>query len=49
VCRCRRSPPGLAAHRDPLSNLILEGRFGPKDVIPVSVAGGEFSFGRVVH
>ncbi|MEO3691544.1 ATP-dependent chaperone ClpB [Roseateles paludis] len=34
---------------NPLSKLILEGRFGPKDVIPVSVAGGEFSFGRVVH
>ena len=34
---------------NPLSRLILEGRFGPKDVIPVTVAGGEFSFGRVVH
>jgi ATP-dependent Clp protease ATP-binding subunit ClpB len=40
---------------NPLSKLILQGRFGPKDVIPVSVEtspGGEpgkFSFGRVVH
>ncbi|MCY4753914.1 ATP-dependent chaperone ClpB [Pelomonas aquatica] len=34
---------------NPLSRLILEGRFGPKDVIPVNVEGGEFSFGRVVH
>lgn len=38
---------------NPLSRLILEGKFGPKDVIPVSViesaGGAEFSFGRVVH
>ena len=34
---------------NPLSRLILEGRFGPKDLIPVDVDGGEFSFGRVVH
>ncbi|MET0520102.1 MAG: AAA family ATPase, partial [Burkholderiaceae bacterium] len=34
---------------NPLSKLILEGRFGPKDVIPVDLEGGEFSFGRVVH
>ena len=34
---------------NPLSKLILEGKFGPKDVIPVNVEGGEFSFGRVVH
>ncbi len=34
---------------NPLSKLILQGRFGPKDVIPVGVEGGEFSFGRVVH
>ncbi|KQV92089.1 ATP-dependent chaperone ClpB [Pelomonas sp. Root1237] len=34
---------------NPLSKLILQGRFGPKDVIPVQVEGGEFSFGRVVH
>ncbi|MBB2485507.1 ATP-dependent chaperone ClpB [Mitsuaria sp. WAJ17] len=34
---------------NPLSKLILQGRFGPKDVIPVQVQGGEFSFGRVVH
>jgi len=34
---------------NPLSKLILEGKFGPKDVIPVDVADGEFSFSRVVH
>ena len=34
---------------NPLSQLILQGRFGPKDVIPVDVTDGEFSFGRVVH
>ena len=34
---------------NPVSKLILEGRFGPKDLIPVDVAGGVFSFERVVH
>jgi len=35
---------------NPLSKLILEGKFGPKDVIPVDVnEEGEFSFSRVVH
>ena len=34
---------------NPVARLILEGRFGPKDVIPVDVVDGEFSFGRVVH
>ena len=34
---------------NPVAKLILEGRFGPKDVIPVDVEGGEFSFERVVH
>jgi ATP-dependent Clp protease ATP-binding subunit ClpB len=34
---------------NPLSKLILEGRFGPKDTIPVDVENGEFVFGRVVH
>ncbi|MCH7344058.1 ATP-dependent chaperone ClpB [Pelomonas sp. CA6] len=34
---------------NPLSKLILQGRFGPKDVIPVGVENGEFGFGRVVH
>jgi ATP-dependent Clp protease ATP-binding subunit ClpB len=29
--------------------LILEGRFGPKDIIPVDVTDGEFTFGRTVH
>jgi ATP-dependent Clp protease ATP-binding subunit ClpB len=34
---------------NPVSKLILQGRFGPKDVIPVDVDAGEFSFSRVVH
>ncbi len=34
---------------NPVAKLILEGKFGPKDVIPVDVEGGEFRFGRVVH
>jgi len=34
---------------NPVAKLILEGRFGPKDVIPVDVADGKFVFDRVVH
>jgi ATP-dependent Clp protease ATP-binding subunit ClpB len=35
---------------NPLSKLILQGKFGPKDVIPVKVDDkGEFQFERVVH
>ncbi|PXW98198.1 ATP-dependent Clp protease ATP-binding subunit ClpB [Sphaerotilus hippei] len=35
---------------NPVARLILEGRFGPKDVVPVSVdEAGQFQFGRVVH
>ena len=34
---------------NPVAKLILEGRFGAKDVIPVDVDGGEFVFSRVVH
>jgi ATP-dependent Clp protease ATP-binding subunit ClpB len=34
---------------NPVSKLILQGRFGPKDVIPIDVEDGEFSFSRVVH
>ena len=38
---------------NPLSKLLLEGKFGPKDVIPVDVdpirAPGQFTFERVVH
>ncbi len=34
---------------NPVSKLILEGRFGPKDVIPVDYRDGAFAFGRVVH
>ena len=34
---------------NPVAKLILEGRFGPKDVIPVDVEGAGFVFSRVVH
>jgi len=34
---------------NPVSKLILQGKFGPKAVIPVDLENGEFSFGRVVH
>jgi ATP-dependent Clp protease ATP-binding subunit ClpB len=35
---------------NPVARLILEGRFAPRDVIPVGVnVEGEFTFGRTVH
>jgi ATP-dependent Clp protease ATP-binding subunit ClpB len=34
---------------NPVAKLILEGRFGPKDMIPVDFADGHFVFDRVVH
>jgi ATP-dependent Clp protease ATP-binding subunit ClpB len=34
---------------NPVAKLILEGRFGPNDVVPVDVRGGTFSFDRTVH
>jgi len=35
---------------NPVAKLILQGRFGPKDVIPVKVDGeGNFGFDRTVH
>ena len=34
---------------NPVAKLILQGRFGPKDVIPVDVEGGQFVFERTVH
>ncbi|XVJ68954.1 MAG: hypothetical protein HEQ39_04305 [Rhizobacter sp.] len=34
---------------NPVAKLILEGKFGPKDVIPVDVQDGAFFFGRMVH
>ena len=34
---------------NPVAKLILEGRFGPKDLVPVDVNDGVFSFERVVH
>jgi ATP-dependent Clp protease ATP-binding subunit ClpB len=34
---------------NPVAKLILEGRFGPKDLVPVDFKRGEFQFGRVVH
>jgi ATP-dependent Clp protease ATP-binding subunit ClpB len=34
---------------NPVAKLILSGRFGPKDVIPVDFHDGRFAFERVVH
>ncbi len=34
---------------NPVAKLILEGRFGPKDVVPVDVEGSNFVFERTVH
>ena len=34
---------------NPVSKLILQGRFGPKDVIPVDLEDGAFVFERTVH
>jgi ATP-dependent Clp protease ATP-binding subunit ClpB len=34
---------------NPLAQLILQGKFGPKDVIPVNYVDGAFNFERVVH
>ena len=34
---------------NPVAKLILEGRFGPKDVVPVDVESDQFVFTRVVH
>jgi ATP-dependent Clp protease ATP-binding subunit ClpB len=34
---------------NPVAKLILAGKFGPKDVIPVEVDNGKLVFDRVVH
>jgi len=34
---------------NPIARLVLEGKFGPKDVIPVDYRDGRFAFERVVH
>jgi ATP-dependent Clp protease ATP-binding subunit ClpB len=34
---------------NPVAKMILEGKFAPKDVIPVDVTDGAFAFERVVH
>ncbi|EDM82679.1 MULTISPECIES: ATP-dependent chaperone ClpB [unclassified Limnobacter] len=34
---------------NPVSKMILEGRFGPNDVVPVDYKDGAFTFDRVVH
>jgi ATP-dependent Clp protease ATP-binding subunit ClpB len=34
---------------NPVAKLVLEGRFGPKDVIPVDMKNGRFVFDRIVH
>jgi ATP-dependent Clp protease ATP-binding subunit ClpB len=38
-----------AAHREPGGQADPGRQVRPKDVIPIDVEGGEFSFGRVVH
>jgi ATP-dependent Clp protease ATP-binding subunit ClpB len=34
---------------NPVARMILEGKFAPKDVVPVDYRDGQFSFERVVH
>jgi ATP-dependent Clp protease ATP-binding subunit ClpB len=34
---------------NPIATLVLEGRIGPKDVIPVDFRDGKFTFSRTVH
>jgi ATP-dependent Clp protease ATP-binding subunit ClpB len=34
---------------NPIARLVLEGRIGPKDVVPVDFRDGRFSFARTVH
>jgi ATP-dependent Clp protease ATP-binding subunit ClpB len=34
---------------NPVARLILEGRFGPRDIIPVDVVDGKFTYGPTVH
>jgi ATP-dependent Clp protease ATP-binding subunit ClpB len=34
---------------NPVARLVLEGRYGPKDVIPIDFRNGQFVFERVVH
>ena len=34
---------------NPVARLVLEGRFGPKDIVPVDFRGGQFTFERTVH
>ncbi|GLR26949.1 ATP-dependent chaperone ClpB [Limnobacter litoralis] len=34
---------------NPVAKMILEGRFGPNDVVPVDFKEGQFTFERVVH
>jgi len=34
---------------NPIARRVLEGRFGPKDIVPVDFRGGNFTFERTVH
>jgi ATP-dependent Clp protease ATP-binding subunit ClpB len=34
---------------NPIATLLLEGKIGPKDVVPVGVREGRFTFARTVH
>ena len=47
--RGRSSGRSSSEIENPVAKLILEGRFGPKDVIPVDYEDGRFVFERVVH
>jgi ATP-dependent Clp protease ATP-binding subunit ClpB len=34
---------------NPVARLVLEGKIGPKDVVPVDFRDGKFTFERTVH
>jgi ATP-dependent Clp protease ATP-binding subunit ClpB len=34
---------------NPIARAVLEGKFGPKDIVPVDFRGGRFTFERTVH
>jgi len=50
VFGARPSKRAIQQHvENPVAKLILEGKFAPKDVIPVGIEAGEFVFRRTVH
>jgi len=34
---------------NPIARRVLEGKFGPKDIVPVDFRDGNFTFDRIVH